>query len=216
MAQTAKAVLVSNPDGLKTETVTAPADGSGGDVIQLADGRAAVALGLNISTTAFSAGDPITVATNGVWSFLKTASIVLLKGGQAFWDRSAETATFTNASGDFFLGKFAADAASADTTCIVDLNGDPSYAVELGKGVWTTAATNGLGVTALPGSPGVKLAFDAVAEAAMAAIYSDTTVPVADLGILEVGSPFSISATMRRWIFRPAWPTERTRPILTR
>ncbi len=186
MTQRAKAVLVSNPDGLKTETITAPAAGSGGDVIQLADGRAGVVLGLNISATAFVATDKVTVATNGVWSILKTASIALLRGGQVVWDRSAETAGFAKASGDFFLGTVAKDAVAADATVELELNAKPVYAIELNVDPFTIAVSNGLSTLKNSvASHVLTMAFDSATEAAMAALYSDDTVPVADLGVLE-------------------------------
>jgi predicted RecA/RadA family phage recombinase len=186
MAQTAKAILYSDAGGCKTEEMTAPAAGSGGDVIQTADGKAAVVLTANTATDAFAAGDTIVVAKTGVFEVLKTASIALLAGGQAIWDRSAETAGFAKASGDFLLGTILSDAAAAATTVKVDLNVKPAYAVELNETPFTVAATDGLGVTAeAVGTHVKKLAFDAVAEVAMAAIYSQDTVPVADLGILE-------------------------------
>jgi len=186
MAQTAKAVLVNAPGGQDTETILAPADGEYGDVIQLADGRASVVVGIDGSSTAFSDGDKITVATTGRYKFLKTASVCLLAGGKSFWVRSAEKADFHAASGDFFLGRIVEDAASADTEVVVDLNAEPRYAIELGKGQWTNGATNGLGVTLVAeGGSTLKLSFDAVAEAAMAALYSVDTVPVADGPIFE-------------------------------
>ena len=186
MAQSAKAVLVSNPDGLRTEKILAPASGSGGDVLQLADGRAAVALGLSISATAFLSGETISVATNGVWSVLKTASIALLRGGQSIWDRSAETAGFAKASGDFFLGTIAKDAVAADTTVNVELNVKPVYAIELNVDPFTIAVSNGLSTLKNSvASHVLTMAFDSATEAAMAALYSDDTVPVADLGVLE-------------------------------
>lgn len=186
MAQTAEAVLVSDSGGCVTEEITAPAAGSRGDVIQTADGKAAVALGADNSSSSFAAGDLITVAKTGVFSVLKTASVVLLDGGKSYWDRSADTATFRAQSGDFYLGKIVGDAAAADATVNVDLNVEPTYQIELGKGPWTNGATDGLGVSLVAeGSPILKLAFDAVAEVAMAALYSGDTIPVADLGIIE-------------------------------
>jgi len=186
MAQTAKAVLYSDSGGCVTEEILAPAAGEYGDVIQTADGRASVVLGADGASSAFSSGDKITVAKTGQFKVLKTSSVVLLAGGKAFWDRSAEKANYTCASGDFFLGRIVEDAASSDTEVIVDLNVEPRYAVELGKGRWTNGATDGLGVSLVAeGGPELKLAFDAVAEVAMAALYSVDTVPCADGPIFE-------------------------------
>ncbi len=186
MAQTAEAIMLAAPGGLVTEEVTAPADGASGQVIQLADGRAAVVLGADASSSAYSSGDTISVATNGRWRVLKTASINLLEGGKVYWDRSANKADFHAASGDFFLGKCADDAAAADATVDVDLNVEPRYQIELGKTTFTSSSTDGLGVLQnTVGSHIYTMAFDAVAEVAMAALLSDDSIPVADLGIAE-------------------------------
>jgi predicted RecA/RadA family phage recombinase len=186
MAQTAKAVLYSDSGGCVTEEITAPAAGEHGDVIQTADGKAAVVLGADAASSSFASGDRITVAKTGQFTVLKTASVVLLTGGRTYWDRSAEKANFETASGDFYLGRVVADAASAAATVVIDLNVMPTYQIELHKGQWTVAATNGLSVTRVAqGGSTLKLAFDAVSEAAMAALYSVDTIPVADLGIFE-------------------------------
>ena len=185
MAQTAEAVTVLDPTA-HSRVIDAPAAGAAGQVLQLADGKAGVVVGADASSDAYASGDPVTVQTAGVFSFLKTASICMLKGGKAYWDRSANRGHFRAQSGDFFLGTVAKDAAAGDTTVEVDLNVEPQYAIELGKGQWTNGATNGLGVTLLAeGGSALKLAFDAVAEAAMAALYSVDTVPCADGPIFE-------------------------------
>lgn len=181
----AEAVLKKEPCAY-TVTVTAPAAGASGQVIQLADGRAGVVVGANSASDAYAAGDLITVAVAGQYTVAKTASVVLLDGGRAYWDRSANSATFTQASGDFYLGCVVGDAAASAGGVVVDLNRKPEYRIELGKGKWANGATNGLGVTQTAlGGTGVTLSFDAVAEAAMAAIYSVDTVPVADGPIFE-------------------------------
>jgi predicted RecA/RadA family phage recombinase len=187
MAQSAEAILLGAPDGLRTEQVTAPAAGASGQVLQLDDGRAAIALGADASSTAYASGDKITVATNGRWRVLKTASINLLTGGKVYWDRSANKADFHQASGDFFMGKVAADAAAADATVDVDLNVEPQYQIELGVTQFTNSATNGLGTLQnTVGSHIYTLAFDAVAEAAKAELISVDSIPVNDLGIAEL------------------------------
>lgn len=185
MAQTAEAVTVLDPTA-HSRVITAPAAGAAGQVLQLADGKAGVVIGADASSDAYASGDLVTVQVGGVYSFLKTASICLLKGGKAYWDRSANKVHFRPQSGDFFIGTIAKDALAADATVEVDLNVVPEYAIELGKGQWTNGATDGLGVTLVAeGSPLLKLAFDAVAEVGMAALYSVDTVPVADGPIFE-------------------------------
>lgn len=180
-----EATLYQDP-GAYTLEVTAPAAGASGQVIQIADGRAAVVVGANAASDAYASGDLITVAVGGVYTVAKTASVVMLDGQQVYWDRSANSATYRQQSGDFALGVAVGDAASADTTMKVDLNARPVYRIELGQGQWTNGATNGLGVTATGlGGTELTLSFDAVAEAAMAALYSVDTVPVADGAIWE-------------------------------
>lgn len=162
--------------------ITAPAAMVCGEVFQTADGKAAVKAGL----ASAAAGDPVALQTVGTFTCPKTASIALLDGGPAYWDRSASKVHFRPQSGDFFLGTVRGDAAASATTCQVEINVKPEYTIELGKGRWTNGATDGLGVTqsALGGCE-LKLAFDAVAEVAMAALYSVDTIPVADAGIFR-------------------------------
>jgi len=186
MSQSVKAVLYNDAGGVVTEQISAPAAGECGDVIQTADGKAGVVLGADGQSSGFASGDLITVARSGRFKVLKTTSMVLLAGGKAYWDRSAEKCHFRPQSGDFYLGRIWDDAASSDTEAIVDLNVEPQYQVELGKGKWNNGATDGLGVTLVAeGGTELKLAFDAVAEVAMAALYPVDTIPVADLGIIE-------------------------------
>lgn len=186
MAQTAKAVLYSDSGGCVTENITAPAAGEYGDVIQCSDGKAGVVLGADASSSSFSSGDIITVAKTGTFKVLKTASINLLTGGNVYWDRSAEKADFHAASGDYFLGRVVEDAAAADTEVIVELNVKPQYQIELNETNFTSSATDGLGVLQnTVGSKIYTMAFDAVAEVAMAALLSDDSIPINDLGIAE-------------------------------
>ncbi len=153
---------------------------TGGEVRQLADGRAAVA------PRDIASGILGAVQTEGIHTVAKTSGVVILDGGRVYWDVSASSATFKADSGtqDFYLGTAVGDAASADTTMKVALNCCPRYIIDNREGTWTTEATLGLGVTAMAGG-GSMLSFDAVAEAAQAALYSDRTVPVSGNAILE-------------------------------
>lgn len=181
----AEAVLKKDPCAFTVE-VLAPAAGASGQVIQLPDGRAGIVKGANAASDAYASGDLITVAVGGHYEVDKTASIVMLDGGRVYWDRSANSATFSQASGDFYLGTVVGDTAGSASTVVVDINAKPEYRIELGKGRWTNGATNGEGVSQVAvGGNEVKLSFDAVAEAAMAALYSADTVPVADGPIFE-------------------------------
>ncbi len=167
-------------DGCKLD-YTAVAALKGGDVIQLDDGRAAVV------PTGVDAGRVVGASVEGVYELTKTTGIVILHGGDVYWDVSAGKAHFRPESGtpDFFVGVAVADAASSATTVKVALNQRASYVINLAADhEWTTEATNGLGVIPLPGAM-QKLEFDAVAEAAQAAMLSNHAVPVSAGPILE-------------------------------
>jgi predicted RecA/RadA family phage recombinase len=110
--------------------VTAAAAISPGDVWQMDDGRAAV----YPPTVGAASGDRVTFKTDGQYTFTKTASIVLLDGGRAYWDHSANAVTFRKVNDrDFYLGRVVGDAASADTTCTVNINVDPKPQIDLLK-----------------------------------------------------------------------------------
>ncbi len=149
---------------------------SPGQVIQLADGRAA----FHPSNNTLAAGDSGGFQVEGVVEVIKTAGIVLLDGGDAYWDVSANKVHFRPEAGtpDFFVGTVVGDCTSASTTARINLNERGRYIIDLEKGgEWAPEETLGLGVTFLPGG-GTKLAFDAVAEAAQAALVSVHSVPV--------------------------------------
>lgn len=141
-----------------------------GEVHQLSDGRAGAYTGLD----AAASGDNLNMTTQGQFTLPKTTSMVLLKGGRAYWDHSANKVHFKPVNDrDFFIGTVAADAAAADTTCVVNLNVEPKYEIELGKGTWTQTDSLGLGTLHKIGGEGVRMEFDAVAEAALASLLSD-------------------------------------------
>src|SRR4051812_9380720 len=96
-------------------------------LIQLSDGRAAAVEGLN----APASGDMVSNMTVGVYECPKAASVVLLRGGKAYWDRTNSCLTYKKVAGGFFAGTIAADAASTDTTALVDLNVTPSYRIDM-------------------------------------------------------------------------------------
>jgi predicted RecA/RadA family phage recombinase len=92
-----------------------------GEIVQIYDGRAAVA------PTAIAAGVKGSVYVKGVFKVLKTASELHVPGHRIMWDESASTATCAPSitAGDFFIGCAVQDAAAADSTTLVDLNSDP-------------------------------------------------------------------------------------------
>lgn len=101
-----------------------------GECWQIADGRAAVYAGQN----AAASGDRTAFTTTGQFTMPRTASIVTLDGGRAYWDASASLVHFKKVNDrDFYLGRFIGDSASADTTCVVNLNVDPRYDIEVNR-----------------------------------------------------------------------------------
>lgn len=108
--------------------MTAAAAYTAGEVIQLADGRAA------IPANDIASGELGGFAVGGVFRVAKTASVVITDGQPVYWDHSANTATYAPASDrDFFLGVAVGDAASAATTLDVSINTKPEYKIELGR-----------------------------------------------------------------------------------
>jgi predicted RecA/RadA family phage recombinase len=144
---------------------TADADYSSGDVIQLPDGRAGVI------TVDIKSGFPVGVYVTGIFKMLKTTSMVLLKGGRSFWDKSASKIYFRPINDqDFYAGSVAADAMSSATTCLIDLNKvvqylidasrDPGLSVPVG-----TAAAGGFGRGVGWKGSGLNLNITATSEA---------------------------------------------------
>lgn len=170
--------ILSRPCG--AVQITAAAALSCGQVTQLPDGRA----GVVIPQIGAAAGEVAAVEVAGQYRISKAPSVVLLDGQTAYWDSANSRLSYT---GDFAVGMVLGDAAAADTTALVDLNVLPQPVIALGKDTWTNEATLGLGVTAtaLGGGPELTLAFDGVAEAAQAALFSDATIDVDDKPILE-------------------------------
>ncbi len=125
-----------------------------GQILQMADGRAGV---VNTASGA-SVGDRVTVTTAGQFTVTKTSGVVLLDGGRAYWDHSANAVTFRKVNDrDFYLGRVVGDAASADTTCVVNLNVNPPPDIDLLRdgalSVATgTAAAGGFGLPQVYGN----------------------------------------------------------------
>jgi hypothetical protein len=114
--------------GSNDNRLTAAAAVAVGEVRQLADGRAAVLAG----DLAVSSGSPAAFQSAGQVVATKTAGIALLDGGRAYWDHSANAVTFRKVNDrDFYLGLVVGDAASADTTCTVNLNLPPRPTIDL-------------------------------------------------------------------------------------
>jgi predicted RecA/RadA family phage recombinase len=108
--------------------VTAAAAIATGEVWQMKDGRAAYMS----NAEAAASGDRTTFITEGQVVLTKPATHVFLDGGRAYWDHSANNVTFEKVNDrDFYVGRVVGDAALADTTCVVNLNVDPPYDIDL-------------------------------------------------------------------------------------
>lgn len=171
-------------DDFETIEMPAPEAVDSGEIFQLPDGRAGVYPGLNTA----GSGDTIALRTHGRFKILKTSGVVILKGGRVFWDKSASTATPLEAYGtnDFYLGTAAEDAASGDATVLVDLNVQPTYAVDLNRGEWETV------VVLTAGTPDLKMrggtavmTFSATAEAQKVDLLSKQSVLASNGFIFE-------------------------------
>jgi predicted RecA/RadA family phage recombinase len=167
-----------------TITVSAPAAGVSGQVVQLPDGRAGYVLGL----APYASGDQIEVQVDKQVKLAKTASVVVLDGDPIYWDRSANTATplFAVATADFFIGVAVGDAASAATTLVVALNVQPVYAIDIFRDRSTTVLVGTATKPTCTWSPGrVILSADATNEAQKIDVLSDLSIPIAVPFIVE-------------------------------
>lgn len=182
--------VFANESGIVDYTPAAAVEA--GDIVRLPCGLAGQALG------DIAAGATGAARVDGIIVMNKTDGIAFLAGGDVYLDVSAEKAHFRPEAGtvDFFVGTVEEDAAMSDTTVRVRLNGRTRYAVDLHDGNgngdgWTAEATLGLGISvgtlaAGAGQLGVHQAsFDAVAEAAQAALFSNRRVPLSSKPIFE-------------------------------
>lgn len=178
----AEALIYKDADTI--DVVTPTAGYTGGEVIQLSDGRAAFVAG----QVARVSGDQAALKTTGQVTLLKTASVVILEGDLVYWDRSAGTATPLQAvaGADFPIGVAVSDAAAADSTVIVDLNKKPHYLIDMMRDPFDTVLVLTAGTPALTMGPGyTKLAFSATAEAQKVDALSQKSIPVAIPFIVE-------------------------------
>lgn len=150
---------------------------SSGEVVQLADGRAAVV------ETALAASGLGAALTVGIFKMAKTTSMVVLNGQKLYWDKANSKVKYF---GDFYVGVAMEDALAADTLVKVAINVEQKPVIAMGKGQWAEEATDGEGVTEIAGaSVEQKLSFDAVAEIAQAALFSVDTIALDQLPIFE-------------------------------
>ena len=142
---------------------TADAAITGGDVVQLRDGLAAV-----IPVDVVS-GEKAGAQCEGIFRVEKTTGQVWLDGGEIWWDHSANKATCVPplvGDRDFYLGSAAGDATSAATEGYVNLNVKPAYEIELQRSGGDTAVVSTAGAPYIYSRGGsLVAAFSATAEA---------------------------------------------------
>lgn len=122
----------------ETVDFTPAAAVSGGQVLQLPDGRAAV-LPVDLASGALGAAE-----TEGIWTIAKTTSMEFLDGGRVYWDYSANAAHYKKVNDrDFYVGRAYGDAAAAATTMKVNFNVNPPYDIDAlsGEGGVLSVAT---------------------------------------------------------------------------
>jgi hypothetical protein len=108
------------------------------EVVQLPTGNAGVRdSSLALASSAFGE-----FSSRGQYTLPKTSGFVGLKGNRAFWDYSANSVYYKKVNDrDYYLGRFAQDAASNSTACVVNLNDDPRYDINCALDPTTTAIT---------------------------------------------------------------------------
>lgn len=145
-----EAVFVRTFD--QTRITAAGAIGAG-ELIQLANGQA----GYYDSNTAASSGDGIVFRTRDTVTLAKATGVVLLDGGRAYWDHSANNITFRPANDrDFYAGTIVGDAASGDSVCTVNLNAQQENIIDFNRDAFDTVcvgtqALGGFGEPAIRG-----------------------------------------------------------------
>jgi predicted RecA/RadA family phage recombinase len=167
----AEAIFLREPDVFREIVPTAGY--TSGEVIQLADGRAAYVTSQESLVENQWAG----LKVDGVVKLAKTASQVWVKGAPIYWDRSASTATpiLAKTGGDFFIGTAADDATSSATTGEVNLNVAPVYQIDLLRDPCTTVIV-GSAPPSISYYPGfAKLLFTTATEAQKVDMLSDAS-----------------------------------------
>lgn len=102
--------------------IDAPANVTSGEIIALADDRAAVVTGLNADL--MESGSRISVAVEGVVRVPSASGVTFSDGDAVYWDVSANTAiaSANTDDGDLLLGPAIGEKVSSDLTVDVDLN----------------------------------------------------------------------------------------------
>lgn len=126
------------------QRITLEASAGSGEIRQLPDGRAA----FYESSVGASSGDQPIFTASGLVTIPKTNGIQFIKGGQVFWDHSANAGHYKAVNDrDFYLGTSDSDYASADTFMSVYLNQYPNYLVDIARDAFISSLTGTVAVT---------------------------------------------------------------------
>ena len=171
------------PQSAEAMDYTAVAAVTGGQVVQLPDGRAGVV------PTDLAAAQLGSAATEGIFKVTK-ATGVWIDGAPVWWDHSANAATvvppLTAGDKDFFLGTAVGDVASATTTGRVNLNVRPVYEIDLHRDLGDTAVVLTAGTPyAYSRGGALEFGFSATAEAQKLDWLSKRSFPLGSNWIAE-------------------------------
>lgn len=120
-------------EGDEVVDYTAVAAVTGGQVVQLRDGRAGV-IPDDVAAAELGAA-----STAGIYTVAKTIDLVWVDGMEIWWDHSANAAILRPAADkDFYLGAASGDQTAASTTGRVALNVKPTYLIDLQDDGFTT------------------------------------------------------------------------------
>lgn len=156
------------------------------DVWQLPSGKA----GFWNSPNAASSGSYVEFDTSGAATLTKASGFVALAGNRAYWDHSANNVSYKKVNDrDFYLGRFAEDALGTATSCVVNLNEDPHYDVDLIRDPFLstivgTAAAGGFGYPVRLGGAAI-LELTATSEAQKVDLLSVDGFAIASNPIIE-------------------------------
>lgn len=177
---------------------TAVAAVTGGTVVQLPDGRAAVV------PVDLAAGEKGSAFVKGIHRITKSADMVFLDGGRVYWDNSASAAHYKKVNDkDFFVGTAVGDHLTAAATEIdVAFNVQPRPTIDMLRDGYLsvatgTAAAGGFGLPVNYGGP-IALSLTATNEAQCVDALSVDRValssnPIAEF-IIRLGANGSTSA----------------------
>lgn len=169
---------------------TAIAAVTGGQVVQVADGRAGV-IPTDLEAAALGSA-----STEGIYTVAKSINLVWIDGCRLWWDHSANAATpvppLTAGDKDFYLGVAVGDVAAATTTGKVSLNQRPVYAFDVHRDLFdhllvkTVVGSTTIVIPDMIARGGtIDAYFGLTAEAQKMDILSKRSFPLASNPILE-------------------------------